>query len=89
VNNGKIEWTDEASMRVKKVPDFVRLGIYKLMEKRAEEKDYKVITSEFLSEIRDESMKSVSHKAELSSCKCKNPGQNGEVCLTQVSVHSL
>jgi hypothetical protein len=27
VNNGKIEWTDEALMRVKKVPDFVRLGI--------------------------------------------------------------
>ncbi len=51
-------------MRVKKIPYFVRLGIYKLMEKRAEEKGYKVIMSEFLSEIRKESMKSVSHKAD-------------------------
>jgi hypothetical protein len=33
VNNGKIEWTNEALMRVKKVPDFVRPGIYKLIEK--------------------------------------------------------
>ncbi|MFQ5965863.1 MAG: radical SAM protein [Candidatus Scalinduaceae bacterium] len=62
VNNGKIEWTNEALERVKKAPDFVRPGIYKLMEKRAKERGYKTITSEFLSEIRDESMKFASKR---------------------------
>ena len=41
---------------MKNAPDFIRPGIYKLMEIRAKEKGYKVITSAFLSEIRDESM---------------------------------
>lgn len=62
VKNGKIEWTNEALERVKKAPDFVRPGIYKLMEKRAKERGYKTITSEFLSEIRDESMKFTSKR---------------------------
>ncbi|KKL80091.1 hypothetical protein LCGC14_2008270 [marine sediment metagenome] len=48
--------------RVKNAPDFVRPGIYKLMEKRAKERGYNVITSEFLSEIRDESMKFASRR---------------------------
>jgi radical SAM protein with 4Fe4S-binding SPASM domain len=60
--NGKIEWATEALERVKNAPDFVRPGIYKLMEKRAKEKGYKEITSEFLSEIRDESMKFASKR---------------------------
>jgi len=47
---------------VKNAPDFVRQGIYKLMEKRAKEKGYKVITSAFLSEIRDESMQFASRR---------------------------
>jgi hypothetical protein len=55
--NGKIEWETEALERVKNAPDFVRPGIYKLMEKRAKERGYKTVTSEFLSEIRDESMR--------------------------------
>jgi hypothetical protein len=60
--NGKIEWSTEALERVKNAPDFVRPGIYKLMEKRAKERGYKIITSEFLSEIRDESMKFASRR---------------------------
>ena len=60
--NGKIEWETEALERVKNAPDFVRPGIYKLMEIRAKEKGYKVITSAFLSEIRDESMQFASRR---------------------------
>lgn len=60
--NGKIEWEAEALARVKNAPDFVRPGIYKLMEKRAKEKGYNVITSAFLSEIRDESMQFASRR---------------------------
>jgi hypothetical protein len=60
--NGKIEWEAEALERVKNAPDFVRPGIYKLMEIRAKEKGYKVITSAFLSEIRDESMQFASRR---------------------------
>ncbi len=60
--NGKIEWETEALERVKNAPDFVRPGIYKLMEKRAKERGYKTVTSEFLSEIRDESMKFASKR---------------------------
>lgn len=58
----KIEWSEEALERVKKAPDFVRPGIYKLMEIRAGERGHKTITSEFLSEIRDESMKFASKR---------------------------
>ena len=60
--NGKIKWSAEALERSKNAPDFVRPGIYKLMEKRAKERGYKEITSEFLSEIRDESMKFASRR---------------------------
>jgi radical SAM protein with 4Fe4S-binding SPASM domain len=60
--NGKIEWETEALERVKNAPDFVRPGIYKLMEKRAKGRGYKTITSEFLSEIRDESMRFASKR---------------------------
>lgn len=58
----KIEWSTRALERVKNAPDFVRPGIYKLMEKRAKERGYKTITSEFLSEIRDESMRFASRR---------------------------
>ena len=60
--NGKIEWEAEALERVKNAPDFVRPGIYKLMEIRAKENGYKIITSAFLSEIRDESMQFASRR---------------------------
>lgn len=49
-------WTEEALRRVENAPEFVRPGIYKLMLKRAKERGVRVITSEFLTEIRNESM---------------------------------
>lgn len=51
-----IQWTEESLQRVEKAPGFVRAGIYKLMAKRGKERGRKVITSEFLTEIRNESM---------------------------------
>ena len=59
---GEITWEDEALKRVENAPEFVRPGIYKLMVKKAKEKGYKVITSKFLSEIRDESMMMVTKR---------------------------
>ncbi len=52
----KILWDDEALARVENAPDFVRPGIKKLMPKRARERGKDRITTEFLTEIRDESM---------------------------------
>ena len=60
--NDEIPWTDEARKRVEHAPDFVRPGIYKLMQKKARQHGYKEITSGFLSEIRDESMKFASKR---------------------------
>ncbi len=62
-----IIWTEEALKRVNNAPDFVRPGILKLMPKRAKERGMKTITSEFLSEIRNESML-------LASRRLKNMG---------------
>ncbi|MEE8423050.1 MAG: PCP reductase family protein, partial [Thermodesulfobacteriota bacterium] len=56
VNEQGIPWADEALKRVEDAPDFVRPGIYKLMEKRARERGIDCISSDFLSEIRNESM---------------------------------
>ncbi|MDE1889398.1 MAG: radical SAM protein [Planctomycetota bacterium] len=67
LQNEEIPWTEEARKRVTRAPDFVRPGIYKLMQKRARLHGYKEITSKFLSEIRDESMK-------LASKRIKNIG---------------
>ncbi len=53
---GGILWTEEALRRVEKAPAFVRPGIYKLMVKRAKERGRRVITSAFLTEIRNEAM---------------------------------
>ncbi len=52
----EIVWTEEALRRIENAPDFVRPGIKKLMVKRAKERGKKVIDSEFLTEIRNESM---------------------------------
>lgn len=52
-----IAWSDDSKERVMNAPDFVRPGIKKLMIIRAKERGMKEITSEFLSEIRNESMK--------------------------------
>ncbi|MEK7289681.1 MAG: PCP reductase family protein, partial [Planctomycetota bacterium] len=58
----EIPWTEEARKRVEHAPDFVRPGIYKLMQKKARLYGYKEITSKFLSEIRDESMQRASKR---------------------------
>ncbi len=58
----EIPWTEEARKRVEHAPDFVRPGIYKLMQKKARLHGYKEITSKFLSEIRDESMQLASKR---------------------------
>ncbi|MDN3513079.1 MAG: radical SAM protein [Candidatus Brocadia sp.] len=63
----EIPWTKEAWKRVGNAPDFVRPGIYKLMQKKARQHGYREITSKFLSEIRDESM-------QLASRRIKNIG---------------
>lgn len=52
----QIPWTDEARWRVENAPAFVRPGIWKLMERRARERGRSVVDSEFLTEIRNESM---------------------------------
>lgn len=52
----EIIWTEEALRRVENAPEFVRPGIRKLMVKRAKERGKKVIDSDFLTEIRNESM---------------------------------
>lgn len=62
-----IIWTEEALERVNNAPAFVRPGILKLMPKRAKERGLKTITSEFLTEIRNESML-------LASRRMKNMG---------------
>jgi len=51
-----IAWTEEARLRVDNAPSFVRPGILKLMPIRARERGRAEITSEFLTEIRNESM---------------------------------
>lgn len=58
----EIKWEEEALKRVENAPEFVRPGIYKLMKKKAKEHGYKIITSKFLSEIRDESMMMVTKR---------------------------
>lgn len=62
INEQKIPWADEALKRVEDAPDFVRPGIYKLMQKRARERGIDFISSAFLTEIRNESMMLVSKR---------------------------
>ena len=52
----EIPWAEEARHRLESAPPFVRPGIWKLMQKRAKERGKRVISSEFLTEIRNESM---------------------------------
>jgi hypothetical protein len=51
-----LAWTAEARERLDRAPAFVRPGIVKLMAKRARERGRAVVDSEFLTEIRNESM---------------------------------
>ena len=57
-----VEWTVEAWERVKHAPEFVRPGIRKLMVQRAVRRGFKYVTSDFLTEIRNESMMLVSKR---------------------------
>ncbi|GJL77193.1 MAG: hypothetical protein NPINA01_01820 [Nitrospinaceae bacterium] len=57
-----VEWTEEAWERVKHAPEFVRPGIKKLMVQRAVKRGFKYVTSDFLTEIRNESMMLVSKR---------------------------
>lgn len=57
-----VEWMADAWERVKHAPEFVRPGIRKLMVQRAVKRGYKYVTTEFLTEIRNESMMLVSKR---------------------------
>lgn len=57
-----VEWNADAWERVKHAPEFVRPGIRKLMVQRAVKRGYKYVTTEFLTEIRNESMMLVSKR---------------------------
>lgn len=57
-----VEWKPDAWERVKHAPEFVRPGIKKLMVQRALKRGYKYITSDFLTDIRNESMMLVSKR---------------------------
>ncbi len=61
-DENNVEWTVEAWERVKHAPEFVRPGIRKLMVQRAVKRNYKYITSDYLTEIRNESMMLVSKR---------------------------
>ncbi|MDH4185044.1 MAG: radical SAM protein [Nitrospinota bacterium] len=60
--NGAIPWAADARARVENAPDFVRPGILKLMQRRAKARGMDSITTEFLTEIRDESMMLVTRR---------------------------
>jgi len=57
-----VEWSEEAWERVKHAPEFVRPGIRKLMVQRCVKRGFKIVTSNYLTEIRNESMMLVSKK---------------------------
>ncbi len=62
----EVAWTEEARRRVDNAPSFDRPGILKLMVERARERGRSVITSEFLTEIRNESMLISAKRAQTS-----------------------
>jgi hypothetical protein len=55
-DTGEVPWTPEARERLARAPAFVRPGILRLMQIRARERGRDLITSAFLTEIRNESM---------------------------------
>ncbi len=59
---GEIPWDDDAKARVADAPEFVRPGIWKLMQKRAAKRGKSRIDSKFLTETRDESMMLVTRR---------------------------
>lgn len=59
--NGVV-WSEDAWERVKHAPEFVRPGIRKLMVQRCMKRGFKIVTSDYLTEIRNESMMLVSKR---------------------------
>ena len=57
-----VEWSEDAWERVKHAPEFVRPGIRKLMVQRCIKRGFKIVTSDYLTEIRNESMMLVSKR---------------------------
>ena len=57
-----VEWSEDAWERVKHAPEFVRPGIRKLMVQRCMKRGFKIVTSDYLTEIRNESMMLVSKR---------------------------
>lgn len=57
-----VEWSEDAWERVKHAPEFVRPGIRKLMVQRCVKRGFKIVTSDYLTEIRNESMMLVSKR---------------------------
>jgi len=57
-----IEWPEAAWERVKHAPEFERPGIRKLMVQRCMKRGFKIVTSDYLTEIRNESMMLVSKR---------------------------
>ena len=57
-----VEWSEDAWERVKHAPEFVRPGIRKLMVQRCVKSGFKIVTSDYLTEIRNESMMLVSKR---------------------------
>lgn len=51
-----IGWTDEARARLEKAPFFVREGVRKLAERRARQRGMSEVTTELVTELRDESV---------------------------------
>ncbi|MFQ5894630.1 MAG: PCP reductase family protein [Nitrospinota bacterium] len=71
---GEILWTTAALRRVENAPAFVRSGIYKLMVKRARELGQPLISSDFLSQIRDEAMLRVTRSMKRMGFEELHPG---------------
>ena len=57
-----VDWSEDAWERVKHAPEFVRPGIRKLMVQRCMKRGFKIVTSDYLTEIRNESMMLVSKR---------------------------
>ena len=57
-----VKWSEDAWERVKQAPEFVRPGIRKLMVQRCMKRGFKIVTSDYLTEIRNESMMLVSKR---------------------------
>lgn len=69
----EVTWSPEAWARLQNAPGFVRPGIKKLMVLRAKERGLKVVTSDFLTEVRNSSMMKVSRRLHRFGFKALSP----------------